>query len=67
MKNIEAKFETLLRFHRSNCFHPNEFIAGLHIKAIRRLKKSKTFQGISKRNEEKAEHRASDRLLRYGN
>lgn len=60
----ERKLEMLLRLHRRDVFHENEFLAECHGRAIGRLKKTQTFLKMCERQAERCRHLASERLLR---
>ena len=58
-----AKLERLLRYHRQNVFHANDFTADCHSRALGRLKVSKTFAEMCRENEAVSRYRHSERLL----
>ena len=59
---MENKLEKLLRYHRQNVF--NDGASGnRHERALKRLKKTKTYIAMCERNREDDNHRRSMRLL----
>ena len=57
------KLDRLLRYHRQNVWDKCEAKSERHERALKRLKKTKTFIALCKQNREAEEHRASMRLL----
>ena len=58
------KLEKLLRYHRRNVWHPNEFLADCHERALKRIKKTRIFKEMCDERQALAERLASERLLR---
>ena len=59
---MEAKLEKLLRYHRQHVF--DDITGDLHERALRRLKRTRTFKDICERRQDAARYRSSERLLR---
>jgi histone deacetylase complex regulatory component SIN3 len=57
------KLEKLLRYHRQNIFHENDFVADCHFRALGRLKASQTFKDMCRYNEDAARQRRSTYML----
>lgn len=58
METKEQKLERLLRYHRKHCFESDA-----HVRAIIRLKRTKTARDIFGARREAEEHRRGQRLL----
>jgi len=58
------KLDRLLRYHRQNVFDACALKADRHERALKRLKKTKTYVALCEENREAERHRASMRLLR---
>lgn len=57
------KLDRLLRYHRRHVFDACEAKAERHERALKRLKKTKTYVALCEENREAERHRASMRLL----
>ena len=63
---MENKLRILIRKHRQNCFHPNEFIADLHAKAIDRLKRTQTWKDMQEKSIQRHKTTWDERASRQG-
>jgi len=59
---MQAKLEKLLRYHRQRVF--DDITGDLHERALKRLKRTRTFKYMCERRQDEARHRSSERLLR---
>lgn len=57
------KLDRLLRYHRQNVWDRCEVKSERHERALKRLKKTKTYIALCEENREAERHRASIRLL----
>ena len=60
---LARKLEKLLRYHRQNVFHENDFVADCHSRALGRLKASQTFKDMCRDNEDAARQRRGAYML----
>jgi hypothetical protein len=61
---MREKLQRLLRHHRNNVFHEDQATADAHHRALRRLKRTRTYIAMCESSRADAEYRASERLLR---
>ena len=59
---MQAKLEKLLRYHRQRVL--DDITGELHERALKRLKRTRTFKDMCERRQDAARHRLSERLLR---
>lgn len=57
------KLNRLLRYHRANVFDADESKADRHERALKRLKKTKTYIALCAENSARADEARSNRLL----
>ena len=57
------KLNQLLRYHRANVFHENDFVADCHSRALRRLKNTRIFKDEMEKRDGHAKHVAGQKLL----